>query len=243
MLGLQPIFPTRLAGLRRLLETGYKFAHPQVFSYLKTQINIIYLFRFFFFFTGSTSVHRLITKSVAICSATCPLCSPNMRATSASLKTLQTYGLSFLLLSIVYSLFSLILKGGRGQDQHQLTVEESGELRSPNNSASAGDGLDQHDGAATMCLSTTLNSSVVSAENVDEQILSDDVFDGGAHGQQHQRQIFNLTDSVRRLAVGFHQQNNSGNQQQQQQADDEWVSTSSESGTPVRIVTRLGSIS
>lgn len=76
-------------------------------------------------------------------------------------------------------------------------------------------------GAATVCLSTqtsTLNTSIT--EN-DDVLLTDEVFESTSPSQR----LLNLTDSVRRLAGGF--------QSTTLQPDDEWVSTSSESGTPV----------
>lgn len=75
-------------------------------------------------------------------------------------------------------------------------------------------------GAATVCLSTqtsTLNTSIT--EN-DDVLLTDEVFESTSPSQR----LLNLTDSVRRLAGGF--------QSTTLQPDDEWVSTSSESGTP-----------
>ena len=75
---------------------------------------------------------------------------------------------------------------------------------------------------ATVCLTATQTSALNTSTENEENLLSDEVFDAAPS-----QRLLNLTDSVRRLAGGFHQSSNS------LQPDDEWVSTSSESGTPV----------
>lgn len=65
---------------------------------------------------------------------------------------------------------------------------------------------------------TEANCEASPAEN-DETLLSDEVFESAPS-----QRLLNLADSVRRLA---------GNFSSNAQPDDEWVSTSSESGTPV----------
>ena len=97
----------------------------------------------------------------------------------------------------------------------QSEGEENGDVRNQTSSVTSS----VPDRGATVCLSTqtsTLNTSIT--EN-DEVLLTDEVFESTSPSQR----LLNLTDSVRRLAGGF----------QGVQLDDEWVSTSSESGTPV----------
>ena len=74
---------------------------------------------------------------------------------------------------------------------------------------------------ATVCLSATQTSAHNTSTEHEENVLSDEVFDAPPS-----QRLLNLTDSVRRLAGGFQSTTNLQN-------DDEWVSTSSESGTPV----------
>lgn len=76
------------------------------------------------------------------------------------------------------------------------------------------------DRGATVCLSATQTSTLNTSTENEEALLTDEVFESTP--SQH---LLNLTDSVRRLAGGF--------QSASVQPEDEWVSTSSESGTPV----------
>ena len=76
------------------------------------------------------------------------------------------------------------------------------------------------DRGATVCLSATQTSALNTSTENEEVLLTDDVFESTPS-----QRLLNLTDSVRRLAGGF--------QSTSMQPEDEWVSTSSESGTPV----------
>lgn len=77
------------------------------------------------------------------------------------------------------------------------------------------------DRGATVCLSATQTSALNTSIENEEALLTDEVFENTPS-----QRLLNLTDSVRRLAGGF--------QSTSVQPEDEWVSTSSESGTPVR---------
>ncbi len=112
------------------------------------------------------------------------------------------------------------LQGRQDQELVQSEGEENGDVRNQTSSVTSS----VPDRGATVCLSTqtsTLNTSIT--EN-DEVLLTDEVFESTSPSQR----LLNLTDSVRRLAGGF--------QSTSVQPDDEWVSTSSESGTPVFFV-------
>ncbi|XP_046462791.1 E3 ubiquitin-protein ligase TRIM37-like [Daphnia pulex] len=107
-------------------------------------------------------------------------------------------------------------EGRQDQELVQSEGEENGDVRNQTSSVTSS----VPDRGATVCLSTqtsTLNTSIT--EN-DEVLLTDEVFESTSPSQR----LLNLTDSVRRLAGGF--------QSTSVQPDDEWVSTSSESGTP-----------